>query len=160
MTAHPDLESLARNVIDANRYMTLGTADQDGRPWVTPVYYTPDGYGNFYWVSSPEARHSRNLAQRPDVSIVVFDSQAPIGSAEAVYMTARAEEVASDEVAHRCAAAFRPRFPGARGFTPEELQPPAQLRLYQATVTEHSVLIRGSDPVHGRGIDSRMPVTP
>jgi predicted pyridoxine 5'-phosphate oxidase superfamily flavin-nucleotide-binding protein len=36
MTA-PDHDALARAVIDANLYMVLGTADEDGRPWVTPV---------------------------------------------------------------------------------------------------------------------------
>jgi hypothetical protein len=34
----------------------------------------------------------------------------------------------------------------------------ALFRLYRATVTEHSVLIRGGDPDHGRGADSRMTV--
>ena len=26
------------------------------------VYYAPSGYSELYWVSSPEAQHSRNLA--------------------------------------------------------------------------------------------------
>jgi nitroimidazol reductase NimA-like FMN-containing flavoprotein (pyridoxamine 5'-phosphate oxidase superfamily) len=159
MTSHPELEARARDLIDTNRYLTLGTADRDGRPWVSPVYYTPVGYATFYWVSSPEARHSRNLALRPDVSMVVFDSRAPIGAAEAVYMAARAEEVPEGELAEQSSRAFRPRFPGIRGFGPDELRQPAPLRLYRATVTEHSVLIRGSDPTHGRGVDSRLAVT-
>src|SRR5215216_1335746 len=68
--------------------MTLGTADGDGRPWVSPVYYAPEGYAGFYWVSSPEATHSRNIATRPEVSIVIFDSRAPIGSGQGVYVRA------------------------------------------------------------------------
>jgi nitroimidazol reductase NimA-like FMN-containing flavoprotein (pyridoxamine 5'-phosphate oxidase superfamily) len=158
MTPGADLIAMARTVIDANRYMTVATADEDGRPWVSPVYFTPIRYRDLYWVSSPNARHSRNLDRRPDVSIVVFDSQAPIGSAEAVYMSARAAQVADEELADRCADAFPARFAGVRGFSPEQLQPPAPVRLYRASVTEHSVLIRGSDPVHGRGVDSRMAV--
>ena len=70
---------MARAIIDGNRYMVLGTADEGGRPWVSPVYYALSGYSQLYWVSSPEARHSRNLAAHPDLSIVVFDSQAPVG---------------------------------------------------------------------------------
>ncbi|MFL6008223.1 MAG: pyridoxamine 5'-phosphate oxidase family protein [Rubrobacteraceae bacterium] len=31
--------------------MTLGTADENGRPWVSPVYYALEGYVDFYWVS-------------------------------------------------------------------------------------------------------------
>ena len=29
----------ARTIIDANLYMTLGTADETGRPWASPVYF-------------------------------------------------------------------------------------------------------------------------
>ncbi|MGH8970368.1 MAG: pyridoxamine 5'-phosphate oxidase family protein [Actinomycetes bacterium] len=158
-----DLVALARRLIDQNRYMTLATADTAGRPWVSPVFYTPDRYTDFYWVSSHEARHSQNIAGRPDVSIVVFDSQAPIGAAQAVYMSARAEEVSESDVERdlrfynaRCDAGS---FAGLRSFGQDQLQPPALLRLYRATVSEHSVLIRGGDPEHGRGVDSRLHVT-
>ena len=50
-------------------------------------------YREFFWVSSPATRHSRNLAARSQVSVVVFDSQVPVGSAAAVYMTAVAQEL-------------------------------------------------------------------
>ena len=33
-----DLDRIARAIIDGNRYMVLGTADQSRRPWVSPVY--------------------------------------------------------------------------------------------------------------------------
>ena len=68
--------------------MMLGTADEDGQPWVTPVWFAREGYDELYWVSEPRPRHSRNIAVRPQMSIVVFDSQVPVGSAAAVYMQA------------------------------------------------------------------------
>ena len=77
-----DFDDVARGIIDGNRYMVLGTADEGGRPWVSPVYYAPCGYSELHWVSTPEAQHSRNLAARPDLSIVVFDSQAPVGEGQ------------------------------------------------------------------------------
>jgi len=86
----------ARAVIDSNSYMTLGTADESGLPWVTPVWFAHSGYREFLWVSSPEARHSRNLEARPDVSIVIFDSQVSPGDAEAVYVSARAAELSGE----------------------------------------------------------------
>ena len=49
---HLDLGTIARTIIDSNFYMTLGTADENGRPWVSPVYYAHEGYANIYWVSS------------------------------------------------------------------------------------------------------------
>ncbi len=70
--------------IDANRYMTLATADHDGRPWASPVYYAVAGYREFVWVSDPETTHSRNLAGRPQVAIVIFDSTQPINTGRGV----------------------------------------------------------------------------
>ncbi len=93
MNSQQGLGAIARSIIDSNFYMTLGTADQNGRPWASPVYYAPEGYAEFYWVSSPEATHSRNIAARPEVSIVIFDSRTPIGSGQGVYVSAVAQEL-------------------------------------------------------------------
>lgn len=57
MNEHRDLEAIARGIIESNAYMTLGTADEAGLPWVTPVYFACADYEDFYWVSSPEAKH-------------------------------------------------------------------------------------------------------
>ena len=62
-----DLAAVARGIIDGNRYMVLGTSDADGRPWVSPVYYATSGYAELYWVSSPEANHSRFRRPRCDI---------------------------------------------------------------------------------------------
>jgi nitroimidazol reductase NimA-like FMN-containing flavoprotein (pyridoxamine 5'-phosphate oxidase superfamily) len=66
--SQPDLDAIARAIVDSNLYMTLATADGDGRPWASPVYYASAGYTEFFSVSSPEALHSRNLAAHPQVS--------------------------------------------------------------------------------------------
>jgi uncharacterized protein YhbP (UPF0306 family) len=148
---HLDLGAIARAIIDSNMYMTLGTADENGRPWVSPVYYVPEGYVDFYWVSSPEAKHSRNLAARPEVSIVVFDSRTPVGSGQGVYMSAVAEELMGDDI-ERGIAVFsrRSEAHGAGEWNLEDVRPPARHRLYRATASEHFVL----DPQ-----DRRMPVS-
>jgi nitroimidazol reductase NimA-like FMN-containing flavoprotein (pyridoxamine 5'-phosphate oxidase superfamily) len=155
--ARDRLSARARAVIDANKYLTLSTADADGRPWSTPVYFTPDGYRDLYWVSSPDARHSRNIAVRPEVAVVVFDSHVPIGGAEAVYLAATADLVPDDEL-ERCARLYSSRVPELKHFPPDELRAPAAFRLYRATVTEASVLVRGGDPELGTGVDSRVVV--
>jgi Pyridoxamine 5'-phosphate oxidase len=38
----PDLDAVARATLEVNHYMTLGTADAAGRPWVSPVFFAPD----------------------------------------------------------------------------------------------------------------------
>ena len=134
----------ARALIDANLYMVLGTADEVGLPWAAPVYYAPSEYREFFWVSKPEARHSRNIAARPGVSIVIFDSSVPIGTGQGVYMTAHAVELeggereAGLEVYSRRALAH-----GGREFTPDDVAEPAGLRFYRATAVEQFVLDEG-----------------
>jgi hypothetical protein len=154
-----ELADRARQVIDTNRYMALGTTEADHRPRVSPVYFTHDRYRDFYWVSSPEARHSVNVAARPDVAIVIFDSTVPVGGGKAVYVTARAARVPDGELAAGCAAAYGGAAPGEVAFTPEELSGEADLRLYRARATSHEVHVRGGDPDYGTGIDTRRPVS-
>jgi nitroimidazol reductase NimA-like FMN-containing flavoprotein (pyridoxamine 5'-phosphate oxidase superfamily) len=157
--SQPDLDALARRVIDANVYMTLGTLDPDGAPRLSPVFYTPARYTDFYWLSSPVAHHSRNLAQRPQIQIVIFDSTVDIGEGEAVYVTGTAAAVGDDELDSACREGFRD-FPGTRPFSPEELRGEAPLRLYVAHATTWEVHVPGRHPVHGRGVDSRQPAEP
>jgi hypothetical protein len=144
-----DLATVARDIIDSNLNMTLGTADESGRPWVSPVYFAPAGYTESFWVSSPEATHSRNVAARPQISIVVFDSQAPIGTGQGVYMSAVAGELASADL-DRGIDVFsrRSEAHGARPWTLEDVRPPEPYRLYLATASEHWVLQPGSHPNH------------
>ena len=83
----PELTDVARSVIDTNSYMALGTADETGHPWVSPVWFASEDYTRFHWVSSPDSRHSRNLAARREVAIAIYDSSGAPGTVEAVYMS-------------------------------------------------------------------------
>ena len=135
-----DLGALARSIIDANRYMTLATADGQGSPWASPVWYSPVEYREFLWVSSPEARHSRNLAARPELAIVIFDSH-EAGGWKALYMSAVAEQLAEAEVDDAIHVFSRHgEAQGLRAWTRDDVVPPARHRLYRATVSEHFVL--------------------
>jgi pyridoxine/pyridoxamine 5'-phosphate oxidase len=143
-----DFSKMAREIIESNRYMVLGTADEAGLPWVAPVWFAQTDYRRFMWVSSPDRRHSRNVRARPEVSIVIFDSQVAVGSALAVYMTARAEELSGAELGRDIA--FFDRAGQAQGLTSrwasEDVLAPAPYRLYRATVSQHWVLDPDSSP--------------
>jgi hypothetical protein len=159
MRNDPGLNAMARRVIDTNRYMTLATLDPDGRPRLSPVYYTAARYSDFYWVSSPHAHHSHNLAERPQVQIVIFDSTTPVGQGEAVYLSAVARQIADEELEPVLPEAFR-TVDGARRFDADELRGSAPLRLYVASSTSCEVHVPGRHPVHGRGVDTRQPADP
>ena len=146
-------------LLGEQRYLVLGTADGDGRPWVTPVFYAADGEHRILWVSAPDSRHSLNLAARPDVAITIFDTHSPIGGAEALYLEATAEPVANDaRVA--ALALLNTRLPNNHQLVPDDLEPVGPLRVYQAAITRHFVLIRGGDTRFDNVTDARLAVTP
>ena len=150
-----DFSDMAKKIIESNRYMVLGTADEAGVPWVTPVWYAQADLRRFIWVSSPDRRHSRNVSARSEVSIVIFDSQVAVGSARAVYMSAQAEELTGADL-ERDVAFFDTATQKqglARRWTLEDMIAPAPYRLYRATVSQHWVLDPDSSP------DDRAEVT-
>lgn len=150
MPDEQDPVAIARAIIDANLYLVLGTADQAGRPWVSPVYYAPALYREFFWVSRPEATHSRNLSAGRDVSIVIFDSSVPIGTGQGVYMSAVARELAGDECAERIGIFSRRSLAhGGHEWTLQDVRRPPSF-VYEATAVDQYVL--GRD-------DRRVPVT-
>ncbi|TDB75046.1 pyridoxamine 5'-phosphate oxidase family protein [Actinomadura sp. KC216] len=160
MNLPDDLDELARAIIDANRYMTLGTTEPDNRPRLSPVYFTHTAYRTFYWVSSPSAQHSRNIEARPSVALAIYDSTAEIGAGRCAYIEATASIVPDEELPQRCAEAFAHIDPGAKAFHPEELTGDAHLRLYAAHATNHEVHVPGRDPSNESGIDTRRQVNP
>src|SRR4029079_8580652 len=102
--------------------------------------------------------HSRNIASRPEVRIVLFDSTVAVGQAQAAYLSAVARRVPDDEVEERARIYSSGDQLGARRFGVAELTGAASLRLYVATATSHEVLVRGGDPDYGADIDSRRSV--
>lgn len=125
----------AEEVLAANSYMTISTADSSGTPWISPVWFAFDA-GAVYWVSYTHRRHSRNIAERPQVAIVVYDSTVTPGDAKAVYMEATAALLEGDD---RLPAldvyTRREREHGLDPFTLEDIERENGLRLYRAQVT-------------------------
>jgi nitroimidazol reductase NimA-like FMN-containing flavoprotein (pyridoxamine 5'-phosphate oxidase superfamily) len=133
--------AIARSIVDAATYMTLATADAGGVPWASPVWFATDDHRELVWVSDPRARHSRNIAARPQVAIVIFDSRATPGAGQAVYMAARAEEVTANTL-ERCLETFSSASVrgGEAAWTAADVRAPARHRLYRAVASEHFVL--------------------
>ena len=127
----------ARSIIDANRYLTLATADADGRPWASPVWFAHAAHRELFWLSDPAARHSRNITARPEVAVVVFDSGVPIGTGRGVYLEGVAGQVEGADVERALAVVSeRSQAHGGRAFSAAEVRAPARLRLWCVAVRE------------------------
>ena len=149
MSAEIPAARTVREIIEANRYLVLSTADAAGRPWGTPVYFAHIDFTEFFWVSSPDVTHSRNIAVRPEAGIVVFDSQVAIGTGQGVYIPAVAKLLEDGETARGIEAFSRRSVAhGGREWTSEDVRPGAGLRLYRATADSHWILAKDGHPDH------------
>ena len=144
-------------ILAANRYLVLGTADAGGQPWVSPVFFAPLDQHGLCWVSSPDSRHSRNIAHRADVAITVFDSTVAVGQAEAAYFDAVAAQAAPDEV-DAALHALNARLPQDKLLSTDDLQPAGPLLVYQADLRHSYVLVRGGNKDYGNVVDTTVEV--
>ena len=157
-----DLTTYARDLLDANAYMTLGTADAAGRPWVSPVYMAAEGLRHFYWMSATDARHSQNLVERPSMSLVAFDSTVPPYHGRAVYAVGEARAVRGDGLDHALTVYPGPASRGASQLTREDVTGSSPYRLYLAAASQVWVLCprepRMPCALHGLAKDHRTRV--
>lgn len=70
------------------QYATVATVTPDGKPWNSPVAHEIDVDHNIYWFSDKESQHSKNVRTNPHAFIVIYDSTAPEGTGEGVYVEA------------------------------------------------------------------------
>ncbi len=154
-----DLWWMVPQLLNANHYCVLATADAAGEPWATPVFFAARHDRELFWVSSPTSRHSRNIAVRPTIGITIFDSTAPIGGAEALYLEAHAGPL--DSSLHpQALEVLNSRLPPPQALSLTDLPPAGPLQPYRATATRHYVLIRGGDARFDNVVDDRLPVRP
>jgi nitroimidazol reductase NimA-like FMN-containing flavoprotein (pyridoxamine 5'-phosphate oxidase superfamily) len=149
--------SAVDRVLAANRYLVLATADEDGQPWVTPVFFALLDPNRVCWVSSPDSRHSRNIAHRAAVAITVFDSTVAMGRAEAAYFDADAAQATPDET-DTTLQALNSRLPQEKRLSHDDLQPRGPLVVYRADLRHRYLLVRGGDPEHGNVVDMTVEV--
>ena len=135
-------DDIARAILDGSGYVVLASADAQGTPWSSPVWFAHEGYRELFWVSAPDARHSRNIAARPSIGMVVFDSTVAPGSGQAVYMTATAQQVEDPAALEHGLAVFSRASQRSIGteWRRDRVSGASRLRLYGASVHEHWIL--------------------
>ncbi len=154
---NPAGRAAADRVLAANRYLVLGTADGNGNPWASPVFFAPAGPDRLVWVSSPDSRHSRNIAGRAAVAITVFDSTVEVGRAEAAYFDADAGPVPPDAIA-ATVRALNSRLPEGNRLSADDLHPRGPMVAYRADLRRRYVLVRGGNREYGNTLDMTLEV--
>jgi len=83
----------AKEILSKIQYATIATVTPDGKPWNSPVAHEIDENYVIYWFSDKENQHSKNVRANPYAFIVIYDSTAPEGTGEGVYIEADVEEL-------------------------------------------------------------------
>jgi uncharacterized protein YhbP (UPF0306 family) len=87
----------AKEIIEEILYITIATASKDGKPWNSPVYSAYDKNYNFFWASAIDAKHSQNIHENSQVALVIYNSKAPAGTGEGVYIQAKAYQLTNEK---------------------------------------------------------------
>lgn len=82
-----DLNALAHEILRDGYLMSLGTHDAQG-VWVADVIYVPQDDFHLFWVSMPEARHSKAIRMNPFVAAAVTADHA-VGNERALQIAGR-----------------------------------------------------------------------
>ncbi|MEU2794064.1 pyridoxamine 5'-phosphate oxidase family protein [Streptomyces sp. NPDC007100] len=156
----PDLRAQAARLLHTNRYLTLGTASPEGAPWAVPVTFAWDDADHFYWWSARDARHSRNIAANPVVSLLVYDSRTTDAEAQGLYGEGTAHALPPSDLAAALAVFYARRYPdpavrAQKARHPGEFQGDSPKRVYRATVHTYSMLTADPHPLHGNAVPHR-----
>ncbi|WP_119068972.1 pyridoxamine 5'-phosphate oxidase family protein [Aggregatilinea lenta] len=87
------------------------TGEQDGRPQATPLFFAADEEFNLYWVSSPDSRHSTNIADWDVAEAAIFVQTWDWTGIKGVQLAGNAEAVADDEERARALSIYKAKFP-------------------------------------------------
>ena len=66
--------ALVETILRRNRYLVLATTDGEV-PWVAPLEYMVDDDLNFYFFSTDDSRHVRDLESNARVAVAVFEHE-------------------------------------------------------------------------------------
>lgn len=88
-----DLNQLSKEIIEKNQYLALSTTDEKRNPWTCVLAYTFDKSYNFYFVSLPSSKHSRNIEKSRHVSFAIYDSTQGFGLGTGLQIQAKASEL-------------------------------------------------------------------
>lgn len=149
----------AKQIIANNIYMSIATANTNGIPWISPVFFAYDDQYNLYWVSNKNSRHSQLIRANNQIAIVIFDSSAPEGEGDGVYFEATASELIEKKELERATTFLGERVSKEEFRTKktEEVTGEGVWRIYKATPHKVSKLTEG-EYINGQYVDKRVDI--
>ncbi len=88
--------------------MTVATA-KDESPWAASVFYANDGF-TLYFLSDPESRHSKDIAENHVVAITVNEDYHDWRKIKGIQMEGKAELVVTEDEMAKAVATYVEKF--------------------------------------------------
>lgn len=98
--------------------LTLATVGPDGLPQAAPLFYASDAHLNLIFLSSPDSRHSRNLARNPAAAAAIYDEAWEWQAIRGVQLEGRVERLEGEE-RQAALALYRAKYPFIAELTPQ-----------------------------------------
>src|SRR5512145_2518531 len=108
MSTRGSVRATALAYLRAHNVVTLATTGGDG-PWAAAVFYASADF-TLYFVSSPDARHSGNLAMHPRVAVAVHEDYRDWTAIKGLQMEGFAQVISGAEQS-AAAATYRAKYP-------------------------------------------------
>lgn len=128
-----DIEKIVREYVDKSIHMSLGTSKED-KPWVCEVHFVYDNQLNLYFRSLKSRRHSREIAQNPNVAGNIVKQHTVGEYPHAVYFEGTAAIVEGEAERQNLFPLFQSRI-GADENILEEARREDGHQFYKITVT-------------------------
>ncbi|HSX05630.1 MAG TPA: pyridoxamine 5'-phosphate oxidase family protein [Candidatus Saccharimonadales bacterium] len=142
-----DVEQAIRDYLPTVIHMSLATC-VDNKPWVCEVHFVYDNDLNLYWRSTPDRRHSQEIAKNPNVAGNIIEQHGESQKPRGLYFEGRAEQVAVTTEDDHVYKLFVERF----GKGPEILDNPHNF--YKVNVADWYLFdARDSDPAQKYHLD-------
>ena len=108
-TANDKLKETVLKYLEEHYTMTIATAKGES-PWAAAVFYANDGF-TLYFLSDPEARHSKSIAENPVVAVTVNEDYHDWREIKGIQMDGKAELVSTEEEMAKATAAYVAKYP-------------------------------------------------
>jgi|DewCreStandDraft_5_1066085.scaffolds.fasta_scaffold00919_13 uncharacterized protein YhbP (UPF0306 family) len=113
-----DLRRRVANYLARHTTLTLATLGSDGRPQAAPLFYASDAHLNLIFLSSPDSRHSRNLARNPAAAAAIYDEVWEWQAIRGVQIEGQVERL-EGEARQAALALYRTKYPFIAEFAPQ-----------------------------------------
>jgi uncharacterized protein YhbP (UPF0306 family) len=105
------IETAAYALLDAAPLCAISTISPRGTAYVSTAYFGWNRRFELVWLSSPSARHSRNIAARPTTAVAVYDARQQWGESDRGIQLFGSSRRLSETNAREAEESYAQRFP-------------------------------------------------